>query len=178
MQFHLIFLKFIRYLKGLSEKVFKVRKTHNIRCAKTWYYAFYCGKIYSIFSWNWVFVQPLFLSCWENNVMWWVFVDKSADRTNILRKSLQTMSPSSFRIYVTDFVSPIHHLKTVFWADFISSIYNLKTVFRADLINFQICTLSNLRLVSYLIFIDYQKPILHQIIRLRLIIFDLARCQR
>ncbi len=34
MQFHLIFLKFIRYLKGLSEKVFKVRKTHNIRCAE------------------------------------------------------------------------------------------------------------------------------------------------
>ena len=104
-----------------------------------------------------------FWGCWENNVMWWVFVDQSADRTNILRKSLQTMSPSSFRIYVTDFIS---------------SIYNLKTVFRADLINFQICTLSNLRLVSYLIFIEYQKPILHQIILLRLIIFDLARCQK
>ena len=29
---------------------------------------------------------------------------------------------------VTDFVSSIHNLKTVFWADFVSLIYNLKAV--------------------------------------------------
>ncbi|UKP73332.1 hypothetical protein EQH16_11225 [Streptococcus pneumoniae] len=93
-----------------------------------------------------------------------VNICKSVSRQNdTLRKSLHIMSASSFRIYVTDFIS---------------SIYNLKTVFRADLINFQICTVSKLRLASYLIFIEYQKPILHQIIRLRLIIFDLARCQK
>ena len=32
---------------------------------------------------------------------------------------------------VTDFVSFIYNLKTMFWADFVSSIYNLKTVFWA-----------------------------------------------
>ena len=81
-----------------------------------------------------------FWGCWENNVMWWVFVYRSANKTNTLWKSLQIMSASPCRVYVTDFVS---------------LIYNLKTVFRADLINFQICTLSNLRLASYLIFIEY-----------------------
>ena len=42
--------------------------------------------------------------------------------------------PRQFRLavgMVTDFVSSIHNLKTVFWADFVSSIYNLKTVFWA-----------------------------------------------
>ncbi|MDS2238673.1 hypothetical protein RKT58_06990, partial [Streptococcus pneumoniae] len=58
------------------------------------------------------------------------------------------MSASSFRIYVTDFIS---------------SIYNLKTVFRADFINFQICTLSKLRLASYLIFIDPNHSYLSQL---------------
>ena len=33
---------------------------------------------------------------------------------NTLRKSLQTVSTSSCRIYVTDFVSLIYNLKTVF----------------------------------------------------------------
>lgn len=28
---------------------------------KLWYYAFYCGNIYFIFSWNWVFTQPKIL---------------------------------------------------------------------------------------------------------------------
>ena len=36
---------------------------------------------------------------------------------------------------VTDFVSSIHNLKTVFWADFVSSIHNLKTVFWADFVS-------------------------------------------
>ena len=82
------------------------------------------------------------------------------------------------RILFENLFKPCQLRFAVSMGNFVSSIYNLKTVFRADLINFQICTLSNLRLASYLIFIDYQKPILHQIILLRLIIFDLARCQK
>jgi len=38
--------------------------------------------------------------------------------TNTLRKSLQTTSASPCRIYVTDFVSLIYNLKTVFWATY------------------------------------------------------------
>jgi len=36
--------------------------------------------------------------------------------TYTLRKSLQTTSASPYRIYVTDFVSLIYNLKTIFWA--------------------------------------------------------------
>ena len=36
---------------------------------------------------------------------------------------------------VTDFVSSIHNLKTVFWADFVSSIHNLKNMFWADFVS-------------------------------------------
>ena len=55
--------------------------------------------------------------------------------TNTLRKSFQTASTSPCRIYVTDFVSSIYNLKTVFLADFVSSICNLKTVFLADFVS-------------------------------------------
>ncbi|VJM03036.1 S1 RNA-binding domain-containing protein [Streptococcus pneumoniae] len=47
---------------------------------------------------------------------------------------------------VTDFVSSIHNLKTVFLADFVSLIYNLKHCFEQPAANFLVCSL---------IFIEY-----------------------
>ncbi|CKI49945.1 Uncharacterised protein [Streptococcus pneumoniae] len=49
--------------------------------------------------------------------------------------------------YVTDFVSSICNLKTVFLADFVSSICNLKACFEQPAASFLVCSL---------IFIEYQ----------------------
>ncbi|CMY77919.1 Uncharacterised protein [Streptococcus pneumoniae] len=59
----------------------------------------------------------------------------------ILRKSLQTTSASPCRIYVTDFVSFIYNLKTVFWPSATS-----KQCFEHHATSFLVCSL---------IFIEY-----------------------
>ena len=46
-------------VKEAGQKVFKIKKRIISGVEKPWYYAFYCGKIYFICSWNWVFAQPL-----------------------------------------------------------------------------------------------------------------------
>ena len=43
------------------EKGIKIKKCIVSGIEKSWYYAFYDGKIYFIFSWNWGFAQPLLL---------------------------------------------------------------------------------------------------------------------
>ena len=42
-----------------GKKSLKSKKRIISGVEKTWYYAFFCGKIYFIFYWNWVFAQIL-----------------------------------------------------------------------------------------------------------------------